>query len=791
MTLSLSSSSQARGPWRRWGLWAAVLSTLAACGPAELPPASPALRQGAALSTPAQVSAEIPLSTSAAHLTNDNAVAASGDGLYLVVWREYAQGVPPVLLGARIRASDGAVLDASPLRLTSSSVSMEPSVAFDGTHFLVVWWDSAGLPFLRGVRVRASDGAISDVSIPRYGGSTFPNLTPVVAFDGTNYLVVWWGYAEHGGTIVSGLQGIRLRPSDGTPIESTPFFIPGGGSNPKLAYGDGHYLVTWTNGPVKGVRINTLGQVLDTVPLTLSTSNASKVQVASQGSSFLVVWTDSANALRATRVRAQDGARLDLSDLLLDASANASTSAPFAVTFDGMDYQVLWQSTRGGVQTLLNTRVSAAGATGAGTEVSVSAIHAPAPSDWVGIAAAAPGRFLTVYSQYAPVMGNRRPMARLVERVRASVSPMLPVGPAALSQHAPAAAVGAGRYLVVWAETDSSSPPNTHILAVRVDAATGAVLDSPPLRVSQSVGVPGDRREAAVAFAGENFLVVWTESAGNVPVIQGARVRASDGAVLDAPLLIGGLFSFAPDETPSVASDGTNFLVAWNGWSLEGGGPSWGVQLTRIGSADGQRVPGSNVFLAPGGLRPQAAYGNGRFFVAWHVYNQGTNAYGARLDAATGAVIDTSPLAIATTVAEEKLVAVTSSGSQFFVALRVGYSRVRALRIDGATGLLLDSPSLIVAESSATAPGVAFDGNGYRVAWQGPLDGAREVYSARVSTQGQLGVGEEYGFSSVPATSRVDAPAIAAEGPGRFLVAWSQNEGSANRVRIRLVNEVP
>jgi hypothetical protein len=799
VTFALSSSpTPLRGamPWRRLVLGAAVLGALAACGPAELSSSPPALEQRHAQGAALQVSSEIPLSASPAHWSTYNPVVAAGGGLYLAVWQEFSSGSPPDLVGVRIRASDGAVLDDAPIHIAATQVDLEPAVAFDGTHFLVVWQDTSSIPTIRGARVRASDGAVLDASPPRYSPNTFqfPYQYPAVAFDGTNYLVVWFGYFEHGGTVVRGLQGIRVSPSDGLPIDPAPIVITTDSKAYyfKVASGGGYSLVTWTNGAVKGVRLNSAGQVLDAAPQVLTDSTAQAVRVASSGSRFLLAWVDDSNALRATLVRAQDGARLGPPDTLLDSEAIVSASMPntLSVTFDGVDYQVLWPAMHGGAVTLRNTRVSAEGVPG--PVVALSAYHGSTAPDWVGVAASAPGRLLAVYSQYVPALGKNRPMARLVNQTQPSLSPILPVGPQAFTQKEPVAAAGNGVYLVAWSESHPSTPYDTHIFAVRVDATSGAVLDSTPLLVSQTAGLMGSRAQPAVSFAGGNFLVVWTDIYPWSPVIKGVRVRASDGALLDTPQQIGGFFSVAPDETPTVASDGTNFLVAWSGWVADNGPPQWGVQLTRLNAANGQRVPGSNLFLAPGGGRPRATYGNGRFLVAWHVSDQGYNAYGAWIDAATGTPVGNSPFSLASSVADEKLVGVASSGGQFLVALRVGYSRVRALRITPhETGWLLDSPSLVVAESSATPPGVAFDGENYWVAWQGPIDGERQVYSMRVSTQGQLGVGEEYNLSSVASNSLTDAPSIASVGPGRFLVAWSQNEGGVNRVRIRLVNEVP
>ncbi|HZM42068.1 MAG TPA: hypothetical protein VFB94_23290, partial [Acidimicrobiales bacterium] len=100
-----------------------------------------------------------------------------------------------------------------------------PAVAFDGSNFLVVWADLRNpTPLdvfsydIYAARI-TPDGSVLDVTgIPI--APNYPNdPAPDVAFDSTNFLVVW-----NGGSI----YGARVRP-DGAVLDPQPFIIGGGG----------------------------------------------------------------------------------------------------------------------------------------------------------------------------------------------------------------------------------------------------------------------------------------------------------------------------------------------------------------------------------------------------------------------------------------------------------------------------------------------------------------------------------------------------------------------------------
>jgi hypothetical protein len=68
----------------------------------------------------------------------------------------------------------------------------QPAVAFDGTNYLVVWSDSgsAGACSIYGARVTPEGKVLDPVGFV-VSPATLNPFRPAVAFDGTNFLVVW------------------------------------------------------------------------------------------------------------------------------------------------------------------------------------------------------------------------------------------------------------------------------------------------------------------------------------------------------------------------------------------------------------------------------------------------------------------------------------------------------------------------------------------------------------------------------------------------------------------------
>ncbi|WP_224367957.1 DUF5011 domain-containing protein [Hyalangium versicolor] len=433
-----SPSARSRGALSSLFTLCAVLTACEASQPGELEK-TVAPTSARSSSAALEALAESPVSpVPVANAWEPHSAIAAGNGIYLVVWTERSSQTGGAdILGVRINALDGTSLDASPLPIATGPVDQTaPAVAFDGNNFLVVWEQNTqyGDHFIHGTRVRASDGAVLDTPfvishIPdgRYG--TYPQNRPAVAFDGTNYLVIWEGVTPRS-TIYDyalAIQGTRVRASDGTCIESTRFIIaaPVGtidlplGVRARVAYADGNYLVTWAkDGNLLAARVQAQdGQVLDTNPITVS-SSGSFPAVASRSGEFLVVWYGGAT-LRARRLNSSSGALLDSTDIVVGQNPVGLPE----VTFDGQDYRFIWESVRGGMGLkYVASQMSTQGTVTAGAEVELSNLSMNTALERGAIAAAAPGLVLTTYYEADPVTSMTRTMRRVLKEPQACES---------------------------------------------------------------------------------------------------------------------------------------------------------------------------------------------------------------------------------------------------------------------------------------------------------------------------------------------------------------------------------
>jgi hypothetical protein len=230
----------------------------------------------------------------------------------------------------------------------------DPTVAFDGTNFLVVWRTTTW-PYgvsLYGARVTPG-GTVLDTT-PIQISSTYA-VSPVIASDGTNYLVAWSGFP--------GIVATRVSPS-GTVLD------PGGivvssqyADGPTIAFDGSNYLVAWSGGSIKGARVTPAGQVLDPAGIEIATAAQSSSQpaVAFGGANYLVAWADprfGCCSIYGTRV-SPGGTVLDPGGVAIATRGNEQLDP--AVAFDGTTYFVAWADSRSFSPHIYGAHVSQAG----------------------------------------------------------------------------------------------------------------------------------------------------------------------------------------------------------------------------------------------------------------------------------------------------------------------------------------------------------------------------------------------------------------------------------------------
>ena len=107
-----------------------------------------------------------------------------------MVWRDNRNSTSDIF--AALVSPNGEVLTGPGFSVsTAPNEQSDPSIAFDGTNFFVAWTDRRGVSLdIYGARVSPGGGVV-DVGGKAVSTATGPQAVPAVAFDGTNYLVVW------------------------------------------------------------------------------------------------------------------------------------------------------------------------------------------------------------------------------------------------------------------------------------------------------------------------------------------------------------------------------------------------------------------------------------------------------------------------------------------------------------------------------------------------------------------------------------------------------------------------
>ncbi|UCF78802.1 MAG: hypothetical protein JSW03_00540, partial [Candidatus Eiseniibacteriota bacterium] len=215
---------------------------------------------------------------------------------HLVLWQDN-RGSSWDIYGARVNTS-AAVLDTEGIAVSITVNSqLEPTVAFGASNYLVVWeddrQDSAGIC---GTRLDVSGAVLDPGGIIVSAGAGVKN-DPALAFGTSNYLVVWTDYRGGFGDIYGArvdTLGSVLDPA-GIPISSAA----DNQTDPAVAFDGTNYLVVWTDhrsgfSDVYGARVDTAGTVLDAsgVPICDAAESQGKSSVVFSGKDFLVVWED-------------------------------------------------------------------------------------------------------------------------------------------------------------------------------------------------------------------------------------------------------------------------------------------------------------------------------------------------------------------------------------------------------------------------------------------------------------------------------------------------------------------
>ncbi|RCK75842.1 MAG: Cell surface protein [Ignavibacteriae bacterium] len=632
----------------------------------------------------------------------DPKIAFDGNN-FLVVWNRRIERYPSDdydIIAARI-SRNGILLDSSGIVIrTGPDIQYNPSVAFDGTNYFVVWEEGKQLsPYyqIHAARITPEGTVIDTQSIPLTSGD-FAHFNPCIAFDGSNYLVVW-NDGRHGVDI----YGVRVSTS-GIVIDTNEIPIctnfPSEEFNPEISFNGTNYLVVWETGwpdyDIYGTRVSTSGVVLDTNGIMICSAIGSqwKPSVTNDGDNFFIAWNDG----RTDNLDIY-GARLSAGGILIDTNALPLRTNSLvdernpSIVFGDTSYLLLWDHSTPPdyYEDVYGIRVSRNGSVLDVDNFCISSIKAVIES-WEPAVTFGDTNFLVVFEQYQ----DNNPIG--IKGVRVSLdgvildSSLINIYSSDASY--PSVASNDTNYLVVF---EDWSEGEANIKGAILDK-NGSVYD-----VWDICYVNGWQQRPAVIFGDTNYFVVWHDTRGLSSDIYGARVD-QNGNVLD----YNGIPIYnesGSDKNPALSFDGTNYMVVW-----EHKGDIYGCRVSQ--NAEVLDPDGFIISSATSNqVKPAIAFDGNNYLVVWQDNRNNENdIYAARVTP-DGLVLDTNGIAICTAINSQENPSIIFDGKNYIITWEDYRDNQTISNIYGACvstdGTILEEVPIIKKDSSTFSPALA------------------------------------------------------------------------------------
>lgn len=666
--------------------------------------------------------------------TQIGVVVAPGANQYLAVWEDGRNDLNGTVAGlgyvgsedilaARLDSS-GNLIDTTPIAVGMQPFIQErPAVAWNGTHWLVVWQSRTVTQLsttqgIYGARVAPTGEVLDDPPILIDDTGNADEANPAVASDGNRWVVIWEDYDT--ATQLGSAHAAVVGPSGLVQAKKQLVLANGGFEQPRgisVAYAQGRFLMLSDHlGPTLwGVH----GLLFD-VDLTkfgpefpIAKFGAVKSSVVSNGTGFYASWGNNGGA-RGTPI-AIDGTIAIPTGLKISGFEQEPS-----VAWDGLQWLVSIEAPFSGQVELHGLHLDVNGAIKPGSPFVIYAQQDLMYDSVVASGAGAPGSSVVAW------VDRRLEAFDLFSATLDGAGNLGSVGPLAVStpnQTSPDIAGDGSQYLVVF---KSERAGMQRIMAQRVDSF-GQPIDLEPLQVVWSLS--SQITDPRVAWNGTLWMIVW-QLQGR---IWGARV-AADGTLLGI-----GPIDIMLGDMPDVGANGENFLVATSR-----------VFSGDIRYMDVQRVRPDGTLLGPtvtiGGdyaTLPRIESLGGRWLVVWQRnanHNSAVSEVRAAFVDAAGSspgsfVAGTGPTsrawAPAVAVLGETATVVWSDSND---------TRARQML---ANGTLLGNAlgvRLTTAPNTQFGPAIGSDGNGYFAAWT----------DYRIHPSLEAGVGDVYG-------TRIDA----------------------------------
>lgn len=246
----------------------------------------------------------------------------------------------------------------------------EPSMAWDGTHYLVVWQDKRSGSFdIYGSRITPSGKNLDPQGFP-ISRAPSDQIKPKVIWNGNNYFIVWQD--KRNGQVWE-IFGARVNPTgkvldeNGIPISVGNDFR----ATPSLSWDGRNVLVVWEEKgdpsrgwDILGARVDSFGKVLDPagIPIARESGDQYYSGISWNGENYWVVWSDQRNGsdfdIFGARVN-PDGEVLDPGGIQISKAANNQYYP--SIGWNGQFHLVAWMDKRKGESGIYGARLTSGG----------------------------------------------------------------------------------------------------------------------------------------------------------------------------------------------------------------------------------------------------------------------------------------------------------------------------------------------------------------------------------------------------------------------------------------------
>jgi len=752
----------------------------------------------------------------------DPAMARDGSDNIIMVWQDFRSGNGDIY--AQKVDVDGSKLWAADVRVDSDSGIADqgtPAVVVDGSgNAIVVWADERnGNSDIYAQKLDGGGNRVwaADVRVDSDSGTATQRF-PAMALDGSGDAIVVWGdYRNGNGDIYAQRldgSGSRLWVSDrqvnsdsGTAWQDFPTVA---------VDGNGAAVVAWEDR--RGGRWDIYAQRLDEdgdrlwagdVCVNFDTGTAGQhwPAVAVDGSgNAVVVWIDERNGTWDVYAQRLDGSgnRLWGGDGRVNfGSGMADHCIPPAVAVDGGGNAiVVWEDKRDDRWDIYAQKLDGGGSRLWAADVRVKSNIGTA-GDWSppsvvvgrnGNAAVAwkdsrNGKW-DIYAQELDGSGN--PLWAADVRINSDNG-------TADQQYPDVAVDGSRNAFVVWGDLRNG---DRDIYLQKLDGS-GNRLWAADVRVNSDSSTKGQYRPAVAVDADGNAAVVWEDYRSGNGDIYVQRFDGNGNRLWVADVRVNSDGGIADQQNPTVAVDGNgNVVIVWQDQrdgggdiyvqKLDAGGHLLWVAEVRVNSDSGTAWQD----------HPAVALdGNANAIVLWmddrnghqDIYAQKLDRNGNRLWAAEVRVNSDGG------TAEQQYPAVAVDGSGNAVIAwedwRSGNGAVYAQKLDGS-GSKLWAADVRVNSESVTAgewspPTIGVDGSGNAVVtWKDERGGSDGIYAQRLDRGGSRLWGTDVRVNSGGGMADRWSPAVAVDGSGSAVVAWTDERDNGRSIYAQRINTV-